>query len=230
MVRLSGSEAMSQTSVQRRNMVENQVRPSDVTDERILQAMLEIPREAFAPPELTSLAYMDASLPVTSGQDPQRFLLSPRTFAKLVQLVAVLPRAIVLDVACATGYSTAVLAKLARRVVGLEVDAALAERAVATLASLGIREAQIVQGPLRAGSPSHGPFDVILLNGCVPEVPQGLLEQLNDGGRLAAMIGEDAYGRAQIWRRSGKAWGRTADFDAAAEPLPGFERPQQFVF
>jgi len=230
MADLGDSEAASRTSVQRRNMVDNQVRPSDVTDERIPQAMLQVPREAFVPPELASLAYMDASLPVRPGPDPRRYLLPPRTFAKLVQLLGLAPSAVVLDVGCATGYSTAVLAKLARRVVGLDMDAALLARAAEILASLEIRDVQIAEGPLRAGCPSEGPFDAILLNGCVPEVPHALLEQLKDGGRLAAMIGEDAYGRAHIWRRSGQVWGRTADFDAAAAPLPGFEQPPHFVF
>ena len=119
---------MTDSKQQRLNMVESQVRPSDVTDRRIIKAMLEVPREAFLPAELRSLAYIDDAVPVRRGKDA-RYLLAPRVFAKLVQLAELAPEAVVLDVGCATGYSTAVLAKLAKRVVAVECDAALADRA-----------------------------------------------------------------------------------------------------
>ena len=192
---------------QRINMVESQVRPSDVTDRRIIRAMLEVPREAFVPPALCDLAYMDEAVPVTPRVDGRatRALLAPRTFAKLVQLAEIEPDAVVLDVGCATGYSTAVLARLAKSVVALEVDDALAARAAETLRQLRVANAMVLRGALEAGAPAHAPFDAILLEGAVPQVPQVLLEQLKDGGRLVAIIADGAFGRAQVWRRTGKA-------------------------
>ena len=136
---------------QRINMVESQVRPSDITDRRIIRAMLEVPREAFVPPALHELAYMDEAVPVTRRVDGRatRALLAPRTFAKLVQLAEIEPDAVVLDVGCATGYSTAVLARLAKSVVALEVDDALAARAAETLRQLRVANAMVLRG--RAG-------------------------------------------------------------------------------
>lgn len=226
---------MIDSAQQRLNMVESQVRPSDVTDRRIIRAMLEVPREAFAPEAVRDIAYMDGSLPVSSrGLNGgrlglARYLLAPRTFAKMVQLAEVEPTSVVLDIGCATGYSTAVLARLAKAVVAVEVDAALAALASEALRNAGAGNAVVVEGPLAAGSPGHAPYDAILLNGAVPEVPAVLLEQLKEGGRLLAVIAEGTFGRAQIWRRAGKTFDARPAFDAAAELLPGFARAPDFV-
>jgi protein-L-isoaspartate(D-aspartate) O-methyltransferase len=217
---------------QRLNMVESQVRPSDVTDRRIIRAMLEVPREAFVPQALAALAYMDEAVPVVPRVDGRavRALLAPRTFAKLVQAAEIGPEAVVLDVGCATGYSTAVLAKLARAVVALEVDAALAAGAAETLRRLGVSNAMVLRGPLEAGAPSHAPFDAIVLNGAVEQVPQDLLEQLRDGGRLVAVVAAGgSLGRAQLWQRRAKTFDARPAFDAGAEPLPGFARKAEFM-
>lgn len=221
---------MIDSKQQRINMVETQVRPSDVTDRRIIRAMLEVPREAFVPAAFQALAYMDESVPVARrvGGRSTRALLAPRTFAKLVQLAEIEPDAAVLDVGCATGYSTAVLARLANKVVALEVDDALAARAAETLRQLHVGNAAVLRGALEAGAPEHAPFDAILLNGAVQQVPQGLLEQLEDGGRLVAVVADGAFGRAQVWRRTGKAFDARPAFDAGAEPLPGFSRAAEF--
>src|SRR5215831_12473471 len=169
---------MIDSKQQRINMVESQVRPSDVTDRRIIRAMLEVPREAFVPSALRALAYMDGSVPVVdSAVRPTRCLLAPRTFAKIVQLAEIGPDAIVLDVGCATGYSTAVLARLAKSVVAVEVDAALAARASDALRQLGVANALVLEGALPKGAPTHAPFDAILLEGAVPNVPEALLAQ-----------------------------------------------------
>jgi protein-L-isoaspartate(D-aspartate) O-methyltransferase len=223
---------MTASNVQRVNMVESQIRPSDVTDRRIIQAMLQVPREAFVAKTLASMAYMDEPLPVSAQAAGvgARYLLAPRTLAKLVQLCEIEPHAVVLDVGCASGYSTAILAKLAARVVGLETDPALTGCAAKMLRELGLANAKIVEAPLQAGSPTEGPFDAILLNGSVPESPLALLEQLKDGGRLVAVIAAGAFGRAYVWRRTGSAMGRRAAFDAAAAPLPGFASAAGFVF
>jgi protein-L-isoaspartate(D-aspartate) O-methyltransferase len=216
---------MTDSKLQRLNMVESQVRPSDVTDRRILKAMLEVPRERFVPAEIMPMAYMDEPLPVTRSNGSARFLLAPRTLAKLLQLARIEPESSVLDVGCATGYSTAVLARLAK-----ESDKGLAARARQVLGDLGATNAALVEGPLAAGAPAKAPFDAILVNGAVEVVPPALLEQLKDGGLLAAIVMEGALSRAQVWRRIGTAFDAQPAFAAGAAVLPGFERAPAFVF
>jgi protein-L-isoaspartate(D-aspartate) O-methyltransferase len=220
---------MTDSKQQRLNMVESQVRPSDVTDRRIIKAMLEVPREAFLPAELRSLAYIDDAVPVRRGREA-RYLLPPRVFAKLVQLAELGAEAVVLDVGCATAYSTAVLARLAKRVVAVESDAELVGTAASILRELGVANAAVVSGPLGAGAPGQGPFSAILLNGAVQKVPQPLLDQLVEGGRLVAVVGQGGLGSAQVWQRAGKTFDTRAAFDAGAQPLPGFARETGFVF
>jgi protein-L-isoaspartate(D-aspartate) O-methyltransferase len=223
---------MTDFSAQRLNMVESQVRPSDVTDQRILRAMLDVPRELFVPAEQAPLAYMDDPVPVKGrGKGGEaRCLLPPRTLAKLIQLLQIGPQSVVLDVGCATGYSTAVLARLAQRVVALEADRDLARAAADTLEKLGAGNAVVIEGPLAAGAPAHGRFDAILINGAVPAVPPALLDELADGGRLAAVLARGPVRRAYVWQRSGSTVDSLPAFDAAAAPLAGFEEPAEFVF
>lgn len=217
---------------QRINMVESQVRPSDVTDRRIIRAMLEIPREMFVPDGFRALAYMDEGVPVTTRADGKapRMLLAPRTFAKLVQLAEIDADDVVLDVGCATGYSTAVLARLAKSVIAIEADAALAARAANALRQLQIENATALHGAFEAGAPQHAPFDAIVLEGAVQEVPQSLLDQLKDGGRLVGILAVGAVGRAQVWLRTGKTFDARPAFDAGAELLPGMARKAEFSF
>jgi protein-L-isoaspartate(D-aspartate) O-methyltransferase len=193
--------------------------------------MLEVPRERFVPEEMAPIAYMDDPVPATvrAGDAPRR-LLPPRTLAKLVQLAEVGPESVVLDVGCATGYSAAVLARIARRVVALEAERELARRAAALLQDLGAGNAKVVDGPHAVGAPSNGRFDAILLNGAVPAVSDALLDQLADGGRLAAVLVQGPLCRAHLWRRSGHTVDCRPAFEAAAAMLPGFEAPAEFVF
>lgn len=216
----------------RHNMVESQIRPNQVTDARLLRALVDVPREEFVPAALRPLAYMDDDVPlVPAGRGlPERRLLAPMPLARLVQLADVEPDDLVLDVGCATGYSTALLAHLAESVVGLECDEGLAEQASQTLTELEIDNAAIVTGPLPAGYPSEGPFDVILLNGCVSDVPDELLKQLKDGGRLVAIVAEDEFGQAVLFRDFGGRISRRPAFDAGGPRLPGFEPKKEFVF
>jgi protein-L-isoaspartate(D-aspartate) O-methyltransferase len=192
--------------------------------------MQELPRERFVPAEVAQLAYIDDPVPVTARAKGSgaRCLLPPRTLAKLVQLLEIGPQSAVLDVGCATGYSTAVLARLAGRVVALEADRDLARSAKGTLESLGIGNATVVEGPLAGGA--QGRYDAILLNGAVPGVPAALLEELAEGGRLVAMLRRGPMCRAHIWRRGGGTLDERPAFEAAAAPLPGFEEPAEFVF
>lgn len=222
--------AMIDYAVQRKNMVESQVRPSDVTDRRIIRAMLEIAREAFVPPALRSVAHMDQHLPLAGGKSgPARSLLSARVQAKLVQLLELGDRDLVLDIGGATGYSAAVLSKIAQTVVALECDAALAATATETLAKLGIDNVAVVTGELPQGYTSEGPYDAILVNGAVSAIAPALLDQLKDGGRLVAVELAGPIGKATQWRRIGSLFDRRPDFDAAVPVLPGFEPKREFV-
>jgi protein-L-isoaspartate(D-aspartate) O-methyltransferase len=223
---------MADFALQRRNMVECQVQPSDVTDRRILRAMLEVPRELFAAPDSRATAYMDENLPMASpgGVGPARLMMAPRILAKLMQALELGEQDVVLVVGAGSGYGTAVLSKIARSVVGLEADAALAEQARSTLKSLGISNVTVDTGELAGGWPSEAPYDAILIEGAVPDVPAALLDQLKDGGRLAAVISDAAIGCAMQWRRLGDTFDARSLFDAGVPQLPGFERKPVFVF
>jgi protein-L-isoaspartate(D-aspartate) O-methyltransferase len=216
---------------QRTNMVESQVMTSDVTDHRILRALRELPRERFVPASLADLAYMDEAVPITppgAGKD-RRYLLSPRVLAKLLQLADIGDEDHVLDIGCGSGYSAAVLAKIARRVVALECSVSLAEDARRTLAGLGLTSVAVEVGELAAGYSAGAPYDAIVLGGSIERTPDELLDQLKDGGRLVAVVRHQGLGKATIWRRLGRSFDQWEAFDAAAPPLPGFEIAAAFA-
>lgn len=222
---------MADVALQRKNMVDSQVRPNDVTDRRIINAMLNVPREAFLPTALKPIAYIDETLPLVKAADgaPARGLMAPRVFAKLVQLAEVSESDIVLDVGGLTGYSAAVIARLAQTVVVLESDPALAETATKALEELGVDNAAVVTGDLEVGYPSEGPYDAIIVEGTVDAMPPGLLDQLKDGGRLVA-IESGIPSEGVIWRRMGRTFDRRIAFEAAAPIVPGFQKNREFVF
>lgn len=220
---------MTDFELQRRNMVESQVRPSDVTDRRVISAMLEIPREQFVPEAMRTLAYGDGAVSIVAPADRSgRALMAPRTLAKLVDLARIERKDIVLDVGAGTGYSSALLARLAETVVGLEADAGLAGAATRNLNALSVDNAAIVQGPLTEGWRDVAPYAAIILQGSVDAVPQTLLAQLAEGGRLVAIVNEGPVGRARIWRRRGDAYDVREAFDASAPLLPGFAAAPAF--
>ena len=223
---------MSDYAAARHNMVESQIRPNQVTDARLLRALMEVPRESFVPASLRALAYMDQEIPLAPPRQgiPGRGLLPPMPLARLIHLAEVEADNLVLDVGCATGYSTAILSRLAESVVGLECDQGLAEQASQTLMELEADNAAVVSGPLPDGYASEGPFDVILLNGSVPEVPDGLLGQLKDGGRLVAIVAANGFGQAMLYHNSEGGVSHRPAFDTGGPPLPGFERKKEFVF
>lgn len=223
---------MIDSAKQRSNMVESQIRPSDVTDRRILRAMQDVPREQYVPDEVRSLAYMDEAVPLMAPAAGRpngalRTLMSPRAFAKLVQLLDVGADDRVLIVGAGRGYSVAVLAKLAGAVVGLESDETLAASAKTALG--GISNVTVSTGSLPVGAPETAPFDCIFVEGTIWERPMALLGQLKPGGRLAAVLHDGSVGNATVWRRVGDQFGQTTAFEAAASPLPGFERTKVFV-
>lgn len=218
---------MTDAARQRTNMVENQILTSDVTDRRILQAMGALPRERFVPAAWAALAYMDEAVPLSVAG---RMLMAPRVFAKLLQLAEIGQGDRVLDVGGGSGYSTAVLANIAKSVVGLECDARLAEEARLNIAALGLANASIVEGALPAGAANDGPYDAIVLEGSIATSPEALLDELKDGGRLVAVARKDGgLGKATIWRRLGRSYDQWTAFDAAAPELPGFEPALAFT-
>ncbi len=221
---------------QRLTMVLSQLRPSQVTDRRLLAAMGAVPRERFVPSGKALLAYMDESVKVWPSLDgaPARFLLPPVVLARLIQLAAVGPDDRVLDIGCATGYSTAVLASLAWSVTGLEAEPELAAAARRTLGELAGARArdntEIVAGPLDRGYAAGAPYDVILINGSVPGVPGALLSQLKEEGRLVAIVAHGGPGKAYLFVKAGAQASGMPHFDAGAKPLPGFTRAPCFTF
>jgi protein-L-isoaspartate(D-aspartate) O-methyltransferase len=222
---------MVDVAQQRANMVENQVRPSDVTDRRILSAMHEIPRERFVPPQLVWLAYIDEDVPLNTSAlgAENRWLMAPRVLAKLLQLAEIRKEDQVLDVGIGTGYSAALLSRMAANVVALESDGALAKQATTALKGLEIGNVDLVAGDLDAGCPDRAPFDVIIVGGAIDVPPDALLGQLKDGGRLVAVVRQSGVGKGVIWRRMGRSFDRWIAFDAAAKPLPGFQPSPEFV-
>ena len=225
---------MADTAKMRRMMVDGQVRTADVTDARILSAMIDIPRERFVPQAKAALAYLDLAIPVGEHENAPgaRKLLTPMVLAKLVQALQLEEGARVLDVGCATGYSAALLARIcsAGTVVALEEDAALARQSRDALAEYGVTNAEPVRGKLAEGSEKGAPYDAILVEGAVELLPAALTRQLADGGRLACILGAGPAAKAMLYLSDmGQISGRPI-FDAAAPVLPGFAKPAAFVF
>jgi protein-L-isoaspartate(D-aspartate) O-methyltransferase len=210
----------------RRLMVEGQVRTADVTDDDLLQAMLTLPRERFLPPALAPLAYLDGDIEVAKG----RALLRPMVLAKLIQAARVRQEDRILDIGCASGYSAALLARLAGSVTALEENAELARQAKDALAAEGASAVEVVVGPLVAGWPAGGPYDLILLDGAAEIVPDALARQLKPDGRMVGVHGRPPATKGTIYHLAeGRLVGRPI-FDAAARLLPGFAAPPAFVF
>lgn len=216
----------------RQTMVDRQIRTADVTERRVLSAFGEVPREDFVPVGIRALAYSDAALPlrVESWGERQRHLLEPAVLARLLQLAEIKDTDIVLDVGCATGYSSAVLSRLGNSVVALESDADLAAQATETLIDLGIGNVAVVEGDLEAGYAAEAPYDVIILGGSVDFVPAALTDQLRDGGRLVAIVGRGQSAMATIFRRTGTEVAHWTAFNVPAWPLPGFIHAPSFAF
>ena len=219
---------MSDFSIARQNMVDCQVRPSDVTDIRIIDAMLAIPRETFVPKAQRSLAYLDLDIDVSEGGPAKRFLLRPAVTAKMIQAANISETDEVLVVGCATGYLAAVAAHLAKRVTATECDPSLAATAKASLAALG--NVTVKTAPVAAGDSADAPFDVILLNGTTEIELENLYRQLREGGRLVGTFALAGQQRAMVVTASHGDFGRRALFDTAIPVLPGLERPAAFVF
>ena len=216
----------------RRMMVDGQLRPNDVTDPRILGAMLGTPRERFLPQAKASLAYLDFDLPILEGPDerPRRRMLKPMLLGKMIQIVGLTETDSVLDIGCGTGYSSAVIAQLARTVVALEEEATLALAAKENLYGLGITNVSVETGPLTGGYTARAPYDVIFLQGATEVEPQMLFPQIRVGGRLVCVRDRGGPGTVMLYRRAGSDVSGWPSFDATTSVLPGFAAAPAFVF
>ena len=217
---------------QRIRMVDGQLRATDVNDIPIVDAMAVVPREAFVPASRKALAYIDDDVEVAPARDGRsaRFLMKPSPFGRLLQLAEPRSGDRVLDVGAGTGYSSAVLSRIVASVVALESDPSLAAEASAVLAAQGCGNVKVVEGALAAGHAADAPYDVIVINGSVDAVPQSLLDQLAEGGRLVAVIGRGNAGRAALHLREGGLISILRGFNAALKPLSEFDRVPEFEF
>jgi protein-L-isoaspartate(D-aspartate) O-methyltransferase len=210
-------------------MVDSQLRTSDVNDGALLDAFAAVPREAFVPADRTAIAYADVELPLEAGPQP-RSMMTAAALARLLQAVRLQPGESALVVGCGYGYSAAVLKRLgAARVVALEVSPTLAATARERLARHA-PQVEVVEGALERGAPDRGPFDVILIEGSVDEVPEALANQLAEAGRLIAVVGRGRTALATLFLKTGGTVGSRHLFDVLAPELPGFRKEQGFAF
>jgi len=219
---------MTDFALARRNMVDGQLRPNRVTNAQLLAVVGELPRERFLPSGLKSVAYSDEDVPLGNG----RYLMEPMVLARLIQTLQAGPEDKALVVAAGPGYGAALLARLVKSVVAVESDAGLAGSADQTIKALGLGNVTIVNGQAEAGAAASGPYDVVLIEGSVRQIPPAILDQLAEGGRLVTVLagGPGALGVAQlVVKEGGVASGRPL-FDAGTPVLQGFAPPARFTF
>lgn len=216
---------MTDFAARRTMMVDTQVRPSDVTKFPIIDAMLSVPRELFVPREQAEAAYISENVPIAPG----RVVLEPRTLGKLLDAINIEGNELVLDIGAGYGYSSALVARMAEAVIAVEEDETLAAEAQSILSDLGADNVVVHTGPLTDGAVQHGPYDAILIQGGVEQVPAGLLDQLKEGGRIGCVFMEGALGVARIgYKIDGDITWRFA-FNASAPVLPGFAKEVAFT-
>ena len=209
---------MTSFADRRVNMVDNQIRTADVTKYPIIDAFLSVPREAFVPVSQREAAYADLNVPLGPG----RVALQPRTLAKMLDGLDILPSELVLDIGCGLGFSAAVIGRLAEAVIAVEEDAALASDAERALAQVSADNVAVVTAALAAGAPKHGPYDVITIEGGVEVLPAAIEDQLKEGGRIGCLFMEGGLGTVRLgYKSNGRISWRYA-FNAAAPVLPGF--------
>ncbi len=211
----------------RHAMVEGQLRTNRVVDPALIVALEDIPREQFVPAHLSGIAYVDEALPLGKG----RYLMEPLALARMIETARIEPGNVVLDVGCATGYSSALISRLAQTVVALEEVPELAREANRLLGVLGCDNAAVVEGRLADGYRKQAPYDVIMVQGAVEEIPGTLTEQLAEGGRLVAIVAAPGgMGRGTVITKLAGTLTQQAVFDAGSPGLPGFQRKPSFAF
>ena len=217
---------MSDFAAARESMILSQLQPDRVSDGRIREAMGDVPREQFVPEQLKAVAYVDEDLEIASG----RYLMEPRVFARLLQAADIDASDMVLDVGCGSGYSAAVIARLSGTVVALESDQKLRDWASGNLERLSVDNVAVVAGNLTQGYATEAPYDVIVINGAVAEVPAALVDQLAEGGRLVTVVGSSAVGKGTLVMRHDGQVDSITLFDGQVPYLTGFERLGRFIF
>ncbi len=217
---------MADFTSQRTMMVDTQIRPSDVTKFPIIDAMLTVPREQYVPASLRLTAYMDGLLNLGGG----RAMIEPRVLAKMLDALDIQPSELVLDLGCGLGYSAAVIAQLAQAVVAVEEDATMAAEAESSLGAAGVDNVAVITAPLADGAPQHGPYDVIVLQGGAEMLPDSLVAQLKEGGRIACLMIEGNLGTCKIGLKTGDKISWRSAFNATAPILPGFYNTPAFQF
>ncbi|VAX04846.1 Protein-L-isoaspartate O-methyltransferase [hydrothermal vent metagenome] len=217
---------MSDMAHARQNMIDTQLRPNEVNDERIIEAITSVHREKFVPKILSGVAYHDDDIQVAPG----RSLMGPMVFARLIDAVDVKETDLVLDVGCATGYSSAVLGRLAEAVVALEEDDALAKTAIAILADQECDNVAVVTGPLVDGLAAQGPYDLIFINGMIDDLPQQLVDQIAEGGRLICVLNDNGIGKATYVTNENGLLGKRILFDAYIPSFEAFNMKAKFIF
>lgn len=217
---------MADFAARRTVMVDTQVRPSDVTKFPIIDAMLTIPREDFVPVAMREAAYMGENLDLGQG----RVLLEPRTLSKMLDALGITGDELVLDIGAATGYSTAVIAHIAEAVIAVEEDEAMAKEALEALTGAGVDNALVHCAPLVEGAAQHGPYDVIVIEGGVVQVPDALVSQLKENGRMVCLFMNGALGEVRVGRKHGDRISWRMAFNATAPVLPGFGKETAFEF
>lgn len=217
---------MNDYTVDRHAMVDCQVRPSDVTNYAIIEAMLTVPREHFVPKSQKAIAYSEAEIRLAED----RTMMPARTFSKMLEQTGVGPDDLVLDLAAATGYSSAVFSHLCGAVVSVDADASLLKTASEAFEGLEIDNIVVHEGDPAEGASEHSPYDVIFVNGAVEQVPDALIDQLKIGGRLVAIFVDGAQGQCRVIVKTQNAKSSRYAFDAWAQVLPGFEKEKSFAF
>ena len=210
----------------RQNMVDCQILPNRVDDQRIVDALLKIPREKFVPDNLTGIAYVDEIVPLGG----QRYVMEAMVVARLLQTAALNAEDVALSIGCGTGYATAVLAHIVDTVVAVEPDKGLAQKANENLAAIGLDNVAVVEGKLEDGNIEQGPYNVIFFDGAVQTVPDAICDQLAEGGRLVAIVAGERVGTAYLYSRFGGVISKREVFDAGTPLLPGFGKQKAFVF
>lgn len=211
----------------RQTMIDCQLRPTGVSDQRVVEAFAAVPRERFVPADRATLAYLDEDLAVAPG----RYLMEPMAFGQLLMGAGFRAHERVLIIGAGTGYSAAVIARLVHDVVAVEQDAALVASAQANLAATGAGNVRVVEAPLAGGWAEGAPYDVLFFDGAVGVVPEALLAQLKEGGRVVgAIVDEAGVQRGAAGIVAGGSFGLAEFTDISVRPLPGFDRPQQFTF
>lgn len=217
---------MSISANARQHMIDCQLRPNEVNDERIIEAIVSVNREKFVPKNLSGVAYMDNDIQVAPG----RCIMAPTVFARLVDAADVKSHDLVLDVGCATGYSSAVLGRLAEAVVALEEDEGLTETANNVLAEESCDNVAVVTGSLVEGLAGQGPYDLVFIEGMIDHIPQTMIDQIAEGGRLVCVINENGIGKATYVTCEKGVVGKRVLFDATIPPLKAFNKKKSFTF